>query len=113
MALGTHRSGSNGESSAADAAVKAAIRYFGGTVEATSTGAIVVNGIEYVHDPSSDPSFIVRPECDRCGSTDVDQFPLETWEIDGVPVLGQAKTTCRECRFLLIPTTAVRGGTLL
>lgn len=85
--------------SADPAAVERARRYFGQDAGAGADGTVVVDAVAYIP-REGEPPFVLVPECDTCGTNDVDQFPLEEWLVDGVPVLGQSRTTCRNCRFL-------------
>jgi hypothetical protein len=73
-------------------------------VEALASDRVRVDGLDYVYDRTSEPPFVLVPECDRCGGHDVEQFPLETWTVDGVEIRAQARATCRDCRFLASPT---------
>ena len=83
-----------------DEVLAAADRTFGGHPEAIHGNHVIVAGTTYVYEPSGSPAFVLLPECDRCGAAELDQFPLEEWNIDGVQVRGQARLTCRDCRFL-------------
>lgn len=88
----------------ADALLSAAYRTFGDhPVEDHGDHRIRVDGLDYAYDPSADPPFILVPECDRCGGHDIEQFPLETWTVDGARIRAQARSTCRDCRFLASP----------
>jgi hypothetical protein len=89
-----------------EALLAACERTFGRHPDAVDGDEIELDGLTYVYDPSpatgDQPAFVLRPECDRCGCRDLDQFPLETWTIDGAEVRAQARATCRPCRFTLL-----------
>ena len=60
----------------------------------------LVDGVPFLLD--GEGRLVVVPACDLCGSNDPAKFPYEPWTVLGVPVLGQATTACRDCRFRLI-----------
>lgn len=93
-----------------DEVLGAAQRTFGDrcVIEALRTDAVRVDGLDYRYDPTAEPPFVLVPECDRCGGRDVEQFPLETWIVDGVRIRAQSRATCRDCRFLASPTEPAR-----
>ena len=80
--------------------LRAARAAFGRTPDAVDGDTVELEGITFLFDPGSDAPFAVRPACDRCETTALDQSPLEEWILFGSPVRGQARSTCRDCRFL-------------
>jgi len=88
--------------SVSPAVVAEALSRFGGDVEPQPDGSIVAGGHRFVYDATAEPHFVLVPECDTCGTHELDQFPLEAWELDGVPVRAQARASCRDCRFIAI-----------
>lgn len=87
-----------------EVAVAAALRAFGADPKVQPDGSVRIGEHSFIYDASAEPHFIVVPECDRCGTDDIAQFPLETWELQGVAVRGQARTSCRDCRFIELAT---------
>ena len=58
-----------------------------------------LDGLPFVY---AERTWVLRPDCDRCGCHAVDQFPLEDWTVAGATVKAQARATCRNCRFLAL-----------
>ncbi len=77
--------------------------------DAVDGDLVTLDDLAFVYDPLGQPSFVLRPECDRCAATDPTQFPLEEWTLLGATVRAQARSTCRDCRFVLA-TTSDGGG---
>lgn len=69
---------------------------------------VEVEGMTFLYDPSHDPSFVLAPECNACGSDELHLFPLEEWVMFGAPVRAQARATCRNCRFVSIGSEGPR-----
>jgi hypothetical protein len=82
-----------------DEVLAAAERAFGRLPDEATPTHVVIDGIELAYDPAAAPHFVVVPQCDQCGSREIVDFPLEEWTLLGTAVRGQAKTTCRTCRF--------------
>ena len=96
--LGERRTPSQrGES--VDEVLAAADRAFGRPPDAATADTVTIDGIELRYDRSAEPHFVVVPECHRCGSRQIAEFPLEEWTLLGATVLGQSRATCRTCRF--------------
>jgi hypothetical protein len=90
-----------------EALLAAAEGAFGHGPDHIEENSVTVGGVVFDFDPMPDPTvppFVLRPACDRCGCDDVNQFPLEEWDVKGVRVRAQALLTCRLCRFSLLAT---------
>jgi hypothetical protein len=85
-----------------EVAIAEALRSFGTDVDPQPDGTLVIGDHQFSYDPSAEPHFVLVPECDTCGTRDPEQFPLETWNLSGVPVRGQARASCRDCRFIAL-----------
>lgn len=85
-----------------DAVIAEARQTFGAAVEPQGDGTLRIGDLVFVHDAAEEPHFVLVPHCDTCGTTSLEQFPLETWSLDGVAVRGQARASCRDCRFIAI-----------
>jgi hypothetical protein len=85
-----------------EAVLAEAHRSFDAPVEPRSDGTVVIGELWYLYDASTEPHFVLVPECDTCGTHDLEQFPLEIWNLDGVAVRGQARASCRDCRFVAL-----------
>lgn len=75
-----------------------ATRTFDSSVEVVDDG-VMVEGTTFIYREDQTPSFILLPECDRCGTRNVHDFPFEEWTLFGATVCAQARATCRNCRF--------------
>lgn len=83
-------------------AIADALRTFAAEVDPRPDGTLRIGDHTFVYDRSTEPRFVLVPECDTCGTHDLEQFPLETWELEGIAVRGQARASCRDCRFIAL-----------
>lgn len=85
-----------------EVAIADALRTFGTDVDPQADGTFRVGDHTFAYDAAADPHFVLVPECDTCGTHDLEQFPLERWDLHGVAVRGQARASCRDCRFIAV-----------